>query len=400
VWAWFEKMPVIKLSEAGVGRLEPPGEGRVDYWDKAQPGFGLRLTSSGKRTWQIMYRSGGVRRRLALGEWPALPLKLARQAAEQAMAQVEAGKDPARERAVVTGGPVTVQRLADAYLERHAKRNKKTWAADAGMIRREVLPAWGKRPADTIRRRDVIELVEAVAARGTGVMANRLLALIRKMFAWAQDADLVDANPARGVAAPHREATRERLLNEDEIAKLWSAWTEMGWPFGPLFKLLLLTGQPRSDIASMRLDDIQFTSRVWTPPGARAHGGRNHELPLSDFALELLAVLPRSKSGLVFPSGPRAATPVTGWSNAVAKARKLSGVEEWQLRDLRRTAAVGMARAGAAPELLDRVLNVRSGTSAGVRGIYQLAAEMDEKRRVLNAWAEQVRAMAGTQDGT
>jgi hypothetical protein len=82
------------------------------------------------------------------------------------------------------------------------------------------------------------------------------------------------------------------------------------------------------------------------------------------------------------------------------EGKELSGVEGWQLRDLRRTAAVGMARAGAAPELLDRVLNVRSGTSAGVRGIYQLAAEMDEKRRVLNAWAEQVRAMAGTQDDT
>ncbi len=389
-------MPVIKFSEAGIGRLEPPATSRVDYWDEAQPGFGLRLTSNGKRTWQIMYRSGGVRRRLALGEWPALPLKFARQAAEQAMAQVEAGKDPARERAVVTGGPVTVQRLADAYLERHAKRNKKTWVADAGMIRREVLPVWGKRAADTIRRRDVIELVEGVAARGTGVMANRVLALIRKMFAWAQDADLTDANPARGVAAPHREATRERLLSETEIAKLWTAWDRMGWPFGPLFKLLLLTGQSRSDIASMRLDDIQFTSRVWTPPGARAHGGHTHELPLSDFALEILAMLPRSKSGLVFPSGPRSTTPVTGWSNAVAKSRRLSGVEGWQLRDLRRTAAVGMARAGAAPELLDRVLNVRSGTAAGVRGIYQLAAEMDEKRRVLNAWAEQVRSLTGT----
>jgi integrase len=288
-------MPVIKLSEAGVGRLVPPAQGRVDYWDKAQPGFGLRLTASGKRTWQIMYRSGGVRRRLALGEWPALPLKLARQAAEQAMAQVAAGKDPARERAVVTGGPVTVERLADAYLERYARRNKKTWTADAGMIRREVLPAWGKRAAGSIRRRDVIELVEAVAARGKGVMANRLLALVRKMFAWGQDADLVDGNPAREVAAPHREATRERLLSEAEIAELWPAWDKMGWPFGALFKLLLLTGQPRSDIASMRLDDIQFTSRVWTPPGARTHGGRNHELPLSDFALEILAVLPRSK---------------------------------------------------------------------------------------------------------
>ena len=88
---------------------------------------------------------------------------------------------------------------------------------------------------------------------------------------------------------------------------------------------------------------------------------------------------------------------MTGYSNAVAKSRRLSGVENWQLRDLRRTAAVGMVRLGAAPELLDRVLNVRSGTASGVRGIYQLAAEMDEKRRLLNGWAEQVRQVTGTQ---
>lgn len=392
-------MPVIKLSDAAVGKLEPPASGRVDYWDKAQPGFGLRLGSTGKRTWQVMYRAGGQRRRLALGEWPGLPLKLAREAAIQAMAQVEAGRDPARERAAVTGGPVTMARLADAYLERHARRNKKSWTADAGMIRRHVLPAWGKRAADSIRRRDVIELVEAIAARGQGVTANRLLALVRKMFAWGETADLVDQNPARGVPAPHREVIRERLLSDEEIAKLWAVWDQTGWPFGPLFKLLLLTGQPRSDIAAMRLDDIQFTSRVWTPPGARAHGSHTHELPLSDFALEILAVLPRSRSGLVFPSGPRSQTPVSGWSNAVAKVKKLSGVEGWQLRDLRRTAAVGMVREGAAPELLDRVLNLRSGTATGVRGIYQLAAEMDEKRRVLNGWAERLREITGTPDG-
>ena len=87
---------------------------------------------------------------------------------------------------------------------------------------------------------------------------------------------------------------------------------------------------------------------------------------------------------------------MTGYSNAVAKSRRLASVEGWQLRDLRRTAAVGMVRLGAAPELLDRVLNVRSGPQGGVRGIYQLAAEMDEKRRLLNGWAEQVRQISGT----
>ena len=391
-------MPVIKLTDAGVGRLEPPAKGRVDYWDKERPGFGLRLTSTGQRTWQIMYRSAGKRKRLSLGAWPALPLKIARQAADQAFKDLAEGKDPSRQRTAVTGGAVTVEYLARSYLERHARRNKKSWPADEGLIRREILPQWAKRGAATIKRRDVIELVEAVAARGNPVQANRLLALVRKMFAWATEVDLVDDNPGRGVSAPHREVSRERILNDAEIARLWVVWTSQGWPFGPLFKLLLLTGQSRNDIASMRLDDIQFQSRVWSPPLSRIHGSHTHELPLSDLALEILASLPRSKSGLVFPAGPRATTPVTGYSNAVAKSRKLAEVEGWQLRDLRRTAAVGMARLGAAPELLDRVLNVRSGTASGVRGIYQLAAEMDEKRRVLNAWAEQLRAISGTQD--
>ena len=392
-----EQLPVIKITEAGVARIEPPKKDRVDYWDKAQPGFGLRVTSTGHRSWQIMYRTDGKRKRLSLGDWPALPLKLARDAAAQALKQVGEGHDPSRQRTAVTGGAVTVDHLAKSYLERHARRNKKSWQADEGMIRREIIPEWGRRSAAGIARRDVIEIVESVAARGHPYAANRLLALIRKMFAWGCEVDLVDSNPGRGVSAPHRETARQRFLNDNEIAKLWSAWTQQGWPFGPLFKLLLLTGQSRSDIASMRLEDIQFQSRVWSPPGARSHGGHTHELPLSDFALELLAALPRSKGGLVFPAGPRADTPVTGYSNAVAKSRKLSGVEGWQLRDLRRTAAVGMVRLGAAPELLDRVLNVRSGTAGGVRGIYQLAAEMDEKRNLLNGWAEQVRQIAGTQ---
>ena len=223
-----------------------------------------------------------------------------------------------------------------------------------------------------------------------------MLALVRKMFAWGCEVDLVHDNPGRGVSAPHREIARDRFLTDAEIARLWSAWSQQGWPYGALFKLLLLTGQNRNEIASMRLEDIQFQSRVWSPRGARTHGGQTHELPLSDFALELLAGLPRSKSGLVFPAGPRANAPVTGYSNAVAKSRRLASVEGWQLRDLRRTAAVGMVRLGAAPELLDRVLNVRSGPQGGVRGIYQLAAEMDEKRRLLNGWAEQVRQFSGT----
>ena len=107
-----EQLPVIKITEAGVARIEPPKKDRVDYWDKAQPGFGLRVTSTGHRSWQIMYRTDGKRKRLSLGDWPALPLKLARDAAAQALKQVGEGHDPSRQRTAVTGGAVTVDHLA------------------------------------------------------------------------------------------------------------------------------------------------------------------------------------------------------------------------------------------------------------------------------------------------
>ena len=136
-------MPVLTFSDAVLSKLKPPESGRVDYWDEAHPGFGLRVTHTGHRTWQMMYRANGRRRRLVLDEWPALSLEHAQAALTQARKALAEGDDPARQRTIVTGGPVTFEHLASAYLERHAKRHKKTWAADEGMILRDLVPAWG-----------------------------------------------------------------------------------------------------------------------------------------------------------------------------------------------------------------------------------------------------------------
>ncbi|MGI9464126.1 MAG: tyrosine-type recombinase/integrase, partial [Aestuariivirgaceae bacterium] len=199
--------------------------------------------------------------------------------------------------------------------------------------------------------------------------------------------------PATGVSMPARETTRTRTLTDNEIATLWQAWTRMGWPYGFIFKLILLTAQRRSDIAGLRLDDIGFTSQIWTPPQARSDSGNVHELPLAPGALEILASLPRTRGPLVFPSPGDRNKPISGFSKASERAIKLSGVDDWRTQDLRRTAAVGMARLGVRPELLDQILNVRTSASPGLRGVYQLASDAQEKRQALEAWAQTIAAI-------
>ncbi len=379
-----------KFSDTSIARLKAPAEGRAEYWDEELPGFGLRITARGTKTWQLMYRKDGRKRRLTLGNYPALSLKLARKAAADALDALARGRDPASERSVLTGGPLTFEGFAHAYLERHAKRHKKSWQADQAMIENDLIKAWGRRPADAIARRDVIALLEQVMARGHPYAANRRLALIRKMFAWGIEVDLVTSSPATGVAAPAREQTRTRTLSEHEIAALWQAWTEMGWPYGFIFKLILLTAQRRSDIAGLRLEDIGFTTQIWTPPLAKSDAGNAHELPLAPSVLEILTSLPRATSALVFPSPGDRSKPVSGFSKASERASELSGVNDWRTQDLRRTAAVGMARMGVRPELLDQILNVRTTISPGLRGVYQLASDAQEKRQAMEAWASQI----------
>ena len=386
-------MPRRKFSDQAIARWKRPADGRIEYWDEDQPGFGMRITANGSKVWQLMYRHQGRKRRLTLGAYPALSLSLARRAARQALDNLAEGLDPASERTAVTGGPLTFEAFAKAYLERHAKRNKKSWKADEAMIVNDLIPAWKRRPAQSIARRDVHELLEKIVARGHPYAANRRLALIRKMFAWGLSVDLTDNTPTAGVSAPGREEVRSRVLSEAEIAVLWQAWDRMGYPYGVIFKLILLTAQRRSDIAELHLNDIGFTSQIWTPPQARNATGATHELPLATEVLELLASLPRKQSQLVFPSPRNPGKPISGFSKAAERACKLSGISDWRTQDLRRTAAVNMARLGVAPDLLDQILNVRGRPASGLRGIYQLAADAEIKRQALQQWADRVAAI-------
>jgi len=386
-------MPTTSLTDRTVAGVKPPARGRLDLWDAEMPGFGLRISPAGRRSWQVMYRFEGRKRRLTLGTFPALPLAIARDAARATLKEVAKGNDPAAARAAARGAELSFEGFATAYLERYAKRRKRSWRADAGMIERHLLPAWRRRAAAGIGRRDVIEAVERIAAGGHPYAANRCLSLLRTMFAWGVEVDLVRATPVVRIAPPGAEARRRRVLEDDELAALWSAWNAMAWPFGPLFKIVALTAQRRSQVAGMRLADIGFARQLWTVPHGAGVPGHAHAIPLSTHVLEIITSLPRTGSGFVFPARGRPGRHVSGFSKAAAHASRLSGVTDWRCEDLRRTAAAGMLRLGTpAPvirQLLDSVaLPTVAGVEAGptVKGIEDL-------RSAFEAWGEHLRAL-------
>jgi integrase len=219
-------------------------------------------------------------------------------------------------------------------------------------------------------------------------MANRTHANLSRFFSWCLERDRLDISPVANVKAPGVEVARDRILSDDEIEAVWRAWDTMGWPFGAAFKLLLLTGQRRDEVARLEWENVDFEGRLWTLPRTATKSNRLHEVPLSDVALEILAASPRTSQYIFSTNGT---SPISGFSHAKRRCDDLSGIHNWRLHDLRRTAASGMARLGVAPHVVEKVLAHVGGTISGVAAVYNRHRYSEEKRCALGVWASKLR---------
>ena len=163
----------------------------------------------------------------------------------------------------------------------------------------ELLPHWGHRPISSITRAEVKALLRE-KARQSPIAANRLLALISKIFAWALDEEIVAASPAVRLPRYGEEHQRERTLAAQEVAALWPAFDRLGYPFGHVFKLMLVTGQRRGEVAALCWSEIDGNG--WLLPAARAKTKQGHRVPLSSLALEIIAACPDWRARLYSPS--------------------------------------------------------------------------------------------------
>lgn len=380
-------MPTINVMTAtwvNAVKLDPSQPLQVDYFERKTPGFGLRVSREGRKSWFVMYRHGGRKRRLTLGTYPALSLADARAKAKSNIHTVSDGQDPAAQKKADRLAE-TFAELAGAYLEKHAKVHKRSWQEDERLIKRELLPEWRTIKAKDISRRDVIELLDKVLERGAPIQANRLLALIRKIYNWAIGRDIVNFNPCTQVKAPGKEQQRQRVLNTDEIVKIWNAFDKLDVIIGSMFKLRLLTAQRGGEIESMRWEDLDLPAGWWTIPADKAKNGLTHRVPLSRLALDLLNTLSEHRqkdNPWVFPSPSRKGQHIANVNKAAQRVCDESGVS-FVLHDLRRTAATKMTSNGISRLVVSKILN---HVEQGVTKVYDRHSYDEEKRDAINKW--------------
>ena len=382
-------MATVKLTDLMVAQLKPLATGRREVFDKALPAFGMRVTERGVKSWFLMTRIDGKLSRLTLGRYPAIGLAEARKKARATGDEIASGNDPRARHEAPRGD--TVRAVVEAFLKRHAQVNNRSWRETERIFNFDVIPAWGDRDVRTISRRDVRDLLNSIVERGAPIMANRLLANLRKLFNWACAEDLIESSPCVKVAPPGKETARDRVLSDDETVAVWHAALTLGQPFSTFVRVLLLTAQRRDEVASMRWADVDLDSALWTLPREATKPDRVHEVPLAPAVVELLKAMPRiGKSAFVFTT--TGVSPISGFSKVKARLDAFSGVKHWRLHDLRRTAATGMARLGIAPHIVEKVLNHQQGVIRGVAAVYNRASYNPEKRSALEAWARKVDA--------
>jgi integrase len=361
-----------------------PGNKRREVPDPGCAGLYLIVQPSGRKSWAVRYRFAGKTRKLTLAGFPNLAD--ARAATGEALKAVRNGTDPAQGR-VVPGSGDTVRALAADFLRRHvAKKRAKTIGQYSYIIDTIVLPAWGNRNVRDIRKRDVVDLLDAVAETRP-ILANRTLAVVSRFFRWMAERDVIEASPITGVKAPTKETARDRVLSDDEIIRLWRALDgNANKPMAACLRVLLLCGQRRTEVSDMRRSEL--TPEGWLIPASRTKAGREHLVPLPTRVLDLLPM----GDDLVF----------TGHGAFSRPKPKIDATMKpdapWRIHDLRRTAASGMARLGIRPDIVERVLNHATGSK--VARTYNRHAYISEKAHALATWADHVLALVGDEPAT
>ena len=369
-------------------RLKPPQTGQVDYFDRGYPGLALRLSFGGGKSFTYHYRVGGRQRRLTLGLFPAMSLAQARKVWRAAREDAQAGRDPATTRKREAGATDFLG-VFEEWLRRDQAKNKTKGAVER-LIRKDVIPLWGHRQIASIGRRDVLDVIDGVADRGSPITARRLHAHIHRLFRWAVGRGIIEANPASDLPKPGAETKRDRVLSDDELKAIWNAAAQVGWPFGDAIRVLILTGARRDEVGSLRWSEI--TGDVINLKGERTKNAEPHTIPLSALATNIIKQMPRvANSERVFSTNGK--TSISGWSRAKARLDELAGVDDWRLHDLRRTVATGLQKLGVNLQTIEAVLGHTSGSRSGVVGVYQRHSFDAEKRAALEAWGQHITAL-------
>jgi integrase len=334
----------------------------------------------------------------------------ARKEAERLLIEVYQGIDPVEAEREIKRKKEALDFTAycNKFIELYLKANwPGTWERASCTIENVLIPRWGHRPLNEIKRADIVKVMDAYSDRPA--RRKEIHSLLRKLFNWATDRQDIEVSPLAGMKAPKPVPSRRRVLNDEEVLALWKAGDKAGWPWGPFVHMLILTMQRRQEVALMDWSELDLDACKWTLPADRAKNGEEHIVPLTHLAVDELKRLSPKRRGLVFTT--TGTTPVSGFFKSKAslhedmiaymKARQIKNgrdpeqvkLPNWRLHDIRRTGATNLQALGVPVEVTESVLNHISGTRAGVAGIYNRYRYDAEKRTALEAWDAKLRAL-------
>lgn len=423
-------MAIGTITKRAVDAIPLPERGKRAYlWDETLKGFGCMVTDKGSKSYLVQYRIGGrgsQTRRVTIGRHgsPWTP-DTARDRAKELLHQVWRNVDPfAAEREALRSAraaatekaqaeaamaKLAFNAVADAYVAK-AKKSLRRAGEQERIIDRDLRPAFGDTPLPSISAEAINDLLASIADRSPSAALKAYVAL-RAIYSYAHGKHRKlfpkSASPLPEVERPKAGGQREHHLSDRDIRLLWEASRVIGWPFGPIYQLLLLTGTRLREVAEGEWAEIDLAEKRWNFPGERTKNGKAHWVHLSKPALAIIEGLPRvcsEETDFIFTTSGD--TPVSGFSRAKSRLDKAMGkialedasdadaepqkISPFVIHDLRRTFARGCQRLGYPPEVIERLLGHITDTEAGLKGVYQTYAFEPERIEASNRWAERV----------
>jgi integrase len=404
-------MPKKMLTDRALKALrkKPAKSGkRYEIGDKDVSGLLVRVNDQGTVTFALVARFPGSSNptRRTIGEYGSMTLEEAREEAREWRRLLRQGKDPQvererKEQAEARRQANTFASVAEDYFVELKRRGLRQAGEIEREIRREFVSRWAARPITDIKKQDVLDVVDAAIKQGALSKAHHLLSYASRLYSWAMERPGygLEYSPVHGMR-PARiigvKDIRTRVLSDVELAALWHASKEIGYPYGPLVRLLMLTGQRKSEVSDARWCEFDLDKREWCIPAERMKNGAPHTVPLTDAVLKVMQDLQRFNSGDHLFSTTFGKTPVNGFSKGKTRldkvlARQLGHVPPpWVFHDIGRTVRTHMS-ALPIPDMVREL--VIAHTKPGLHKIYDQHRYADEKRHALELWAARLRSI-------
>lgn len=375
-------MPKINLTDLAIKRLPAPENGQTTYWDQHTTGFGVRVSQGGTKSFVIVH--GVNRQRETLGNYPVISLKQARDRAKVLMAQFALGLEQNRS--------VSYKDGRKQFLEACEAKNKQN-TVDYYRKRLDAHFKFGRKRLDEITRLDIQSRVRGIKTSASE--QHHAFVVIRTFLNWAVREQLISVNPIASMQPPKASKPRERVLSDQELAKIFATARQHPPPFGAIVSLLILTGMRRNEVASLKWDWIDKENSVIELPSSITKNKRTHAMPFTGFVQEIFDAVPETPTFL-FPSQSRKGTVFNGWGKSKARFdEQMEGVDPYTLHDLRRTFATVHARIGTPIHVTEKLLNHVSGTISGVAAVYNRHTYLEEMRSAQTAYEQHIEEILG-----